>query len=55
LTATAEKSGHARLDGRRAENFGVAELDQNRTFGMAGVVTDKPDRAQLAGFAAAWS
>ncbi|GHT83400.1 hypothetical protein AGMMS49543_10580 [Betaproteobacteria bacterium] len=51
--ATFEKTGHVFFDTGGDEHPGIAELNQHRTFGMAGISTGKTDGAKLAGAALA--
>ncbi|CAI8791322.1 hypothetical protein EMIT047CA2_10247 [Pseudomonas soli] len=55
LALAFEEAGNTVLDADRADDLGVTELDQNRSFGVLGVVASNADRAELIGGATTWT
>src|SRR5690606_21633604 len=55
LTGTTQKARHAGFDTGGADDLGIAEFNQHRPLGVAGVMAGQANRAQLIGGAAAGS
>ena len=55
LAFAPQERGYLVFDGGGADNLGVAEFHQHRTFGVAGVIAGNSDISGLFGRSAAWT